>query len=145
VGLGERQSRVVQEQSPARRWVRVLGRLVFQGKVQLLDKAHELPKPQLDPGERPADAIGWADEDWWYLLPDAAPAPVVKVCRETGEPFVADAGRVAEELVELGVAKRDTKHNTIMAKVGGGSKRVLKLRRAEIDRLLHEPGAESPS
>jgi Domain of unknown function (DUF927) len=132
--LGRAQARVTEEERPSRRFLRVLATLVTQRRVALLSKEHS--------GIRETDMVGWCDEQFLYLLPEAAFQAVAKFCREAGETFPVREYRLREDLAKEGISVVDPDRQTTTAAIGGQTRRVLKLDRAAVEALL---GTEFPT
>ena len=58
--------------------------------------------PEQKPG---VDFIGWRDSEWFYLMPEATFAAVVRFCRDTGEHFPIRQERLKKDLAKAGVAE----------------------------------------
>ncbi|MBI3458453.1 MAG: DUF3854 domain-containing protein [Candidatus Rokubacteria bacterium] len=131
--LGRAQGRLVETERPSRRFLSVLLALVTQRKAVLLsrDDAGEDFRPGLD-------LLGWQDDEALYFIPEAAFGAVSRACREAGEPFPVRSTRLLKDLAEERLSECDADRHTTTAKIGGRSKRVLKLTRAAVAALLGE-------
>ena len=83
--------------------------------------------------------MGWQDEDFIYLLPDASFQAVAEFCREAGEFFPVRCDRLLRDFNREEVSECAAERNTTTARVGGQTRRVLKLRRDRAEALLGEP------
>jgi hypothetical protein len=88
------------------------------------------------------DLVGWQDAEALYLLPEAAHQAVTRFCREAGEPFPVRSERLRRDLAQEGLSECDPGRYTTTARVGGRSRRVLRLRLLAVEALL---GEEFPS
>jgi hypothetical protein len=130
------QSRLIEEEKPTGLFLRVLATLVTQRRVQLL------PKDQcIDRDYSGSPVIGWHDLDYLYLLPEAAFQAVGRFVRDAGETFPVSEQTLRHDLVQEEVAVHEKGRKTISARVGGGTHRVLKLRRALVEAAI---GADFP-
>ncbi|MBI4607920.1 MAG: hypothetical protein HY726_02785 [Candidatus Rokubacteria bacterium] len=91
---------------------------------------HVLLADQLDRGR--------LDEDSVYLLPDAAFRAVSRLCRDMGEPFPLRQDRLKRELARGRLSECDPRRHSVVARVGGQRRRVLRLRRRAVEALLEE-------
>lgn len=82
--------------------------------------------------------IGWQDDEWLYLIPDAAHKAVTHFCRDSGELFPIHRKRLYWELIQDRLAEGDAERLTTTARIGDGTKRVLKLNRMAVESLLGE-------
>lgn len=102
LSLGRAQGRLVEEERPTRRFLRVLLTLITQRRVLLL--------PRDEGGEGFSDGpplIGWQDEEALYLTPEAAVQAVGRFCRDGGEPFPFREERLKRDLAKEGLSECD--------------------------------------
>ena len=136
VGLGRAQGRLVETERPSRRFLGVLLAIMTQGRAVLLPK-------DISEGDPRSDAlIGWQDEESLYLMPDAVFQAVARFCRESGELFPIRQERLLRDLAREGLSEHDPGRHTTTVRIGGRSRRVLRLHRAAVEVLL---GEEIPS
>lgn len=127
--LAEGQNRLVSNERPELRFLRVIDELLVQVKVRLdhkdspSDSAYRIGSP-----EERAEMIGWRDEEHWYLLPDAAHKAVAQFCQQQGAPLYAHPERLREDLKLGGFTDCDTGRTTKTVKVGGRAQRLVKVR-----------------
>lgn len=137
--LGKAQGELVEHERPSRRFLSVLLNLVTQGRGVLLRGDH--------PGgyTRGPVLLGWQDNASLYLLPEGAYQAVVRFCRDSDEPFSASQSRLRDDLVleKLSEKGQDGRHTPVV-RVGGSTRRVLRLNRAAVEKLLDEPFPEPP-
>jgi hypothetical protein len=136
VEVGTRQAQSVEGERPSRRFLAVLATLLAQGKAVLLGK-----DLHCDTHSR-ASLVGWQDENFIFLLPDASFQAVAQFCREAGEFFPVRCERLLRDFNREEVSECAAGRNTTTARVGGQTRRVLKLRRDRAEALL---GEELPS
>jgi len=120
--IGEAQGNVLRDLEPVERFVTVLGTLLEQRRIRLVEKG---TSPRADDVE----AIGWYDQDYAYLLPEAARRRVATFLRESGETWSHSAHALHKALVRKGVVVPGTDGRPEMqVRVGDGKRRVLRLR-----------------
>ncbi len=120
--IGEAQSNVLRDLEPVERFVTVLGTLLEQRRIQLVEKGSS---PRADDVE----AIGWYDQDYAYLLPEAARRRVATFLRESGETWAHSAHALHKALVRKGIVIPGPDGRPEMqVRVGDGKRRVLRLR-----------------
>jgi hypothetical protein len=130
--LGGAQGKMLEEERPSLRFLRILLTLVTLGRVLLLHRdSTDVPKPGVD-------LLGWQDEDALYLNPEAAYHSVSRYCRDAGEPFSIRRDRLQKDLMLDGVAEVDDGRYTKTTRAGGRTRRVLWLKRPAVVTLLGE-------
>jgi hypothetical protein len=82
LSVGAGQGRLVAEERPTIRFLRLLATLVTQGRALLVDREDSKPT-----ANQRADFIGWHDDTRLYLLPEAAFGTVTRFARDSGAPF----------------------------------------------------------
>jgi hypothetical protein len=133
VTLGEAQGKLVEQEQPAKRFLSVLSTLLTQGKVVLFSKSH------FQGLIKNSDHIGWQDNQFIYLIPDAAFQAVVSFCRESGEVFITRTETLRRDLARLGLLEQDSSGYTRTVRFGGSlTKKVLQLRRGKVEELIGE-------
>ena len=121
-GIGEAQGGLLRDLEPAERFMSVLGTLLEQRRVRLVRKG---TSPRADDVE----AVGWYDEDFAYLLPEAARRRVATFLRESGEARAHSAHALHKALVRKGFVLPGPDHRPEMqVRVGDGKQRVLRVR-----------------
>ncbi|HVZ70935.1 MAG TPA: toprim domain-containing protein [Polyangia bacterium] len=120
--IGEEQGSNLKELEPAERFIAVLGTLLEQKRVRLVERGTV-------PREDVIEAIGWFDEEYAYLLPDAARRRVATFMRESGEAWGHSTHALHKALVRKGfaVAGFDGRPE-VQVRVGDGRRRVLRIR-----------------
>ena len=128
IGIAERQHRRLEEERPTRRFLTVLTELLAQSKVRL--NGVESPNESGD-----GDLIGWRDEEYIYLLPSVSFHRVAQFERDGGRHFGVKENTLRKALGEEGILTADDGHHTARARIGGQQRRVLKLVRAEVEKI----------
>jgi hypothetical protein len=120
-GIGDAQGTVLKELEPAERFVSILGTLLEQRRVRLLERGSS---PRADDVE----AIGWFDADYAYLLPEAARRRVATFLREAGEGWAYSAHALNKALVRRGVViPGPDARPEMQVRVGDAKRRVLRM------------------
>jgi 5S rRNA maturation endonuclease (ribonuclease M5) len=120
--IGETQGTVLRDLEPAERFITVLGTLLEQRRVRLVEKGNS---PRADDVE----AVGWFDQDFAYLLPEAARRRVATFLRESGEAWSHSAHALHKALVRKGIVVPGPDGRPEMqVRVGDGKRRVLRVR-----------------
>lgn len=133
LATGRAQGRLVEEERPSLRFLRVLHTLITQRRAVLLQRDQG---PDEYRGEAPL--IGWFDDDTLYLIPEAAFTVVSRCCRDAGEPFPVRESRLRADLCREGLSTPDPGRYTATVRVGGRPRRVLRLDREAVTALLGE-------
>ncbi len=118
--------------NPVARFVAVLRTLLLQGRVTTQPIGFELHAED----DRVTRAIGWADHDWFYLLPDAAYPAVAEAMRLSGQPLPIVQRTLWKHLAEAGfIGPGDGHRPTRKKAVGpdGRRERVIWVSRKKID------------
>lgn len=123
IAVAEHQASILLAANPADAFVSVLRTLMVQGRVMLLKK-HEARLS----GDARSDVVGWQDEAFAYLLPEAARRAVSAFARDSGETWPYTPTTLHRALVSAGVVipGADGRPET-QARVGGEKRRVLKV------------------
>ncbi len=132
--LGGAQARLVEGERPSLRFLRSILAMVSQGRGLLLPRDEKVPDPR--PG---VDFLGWGDDEGLYLLPEAVHMAVARFCRDAAEPFPVRRERLLKDLALEGLSECASERHTRSLIVGGAKRRVLSLRRPEVERLVGEP------
>jgi hypothetical protein len=131
---GCEQARAVTDERPTLRFLRVLQTVVLQKHAVLHPKSTSLQSAEDGTGT----FIGWRDDEHLYLLPDATYKEVNRFCRDEGEPFPVREKRIRKDLLLQKISEPDAGRTTASVNVGGKTRRVLRLRRAVVEKLLGE-------
>jgi hypothetical protein len=130
--LGRSQGRLVEEERPSRRFLRVLHTLLVQRRGVLLARS--------DGGEdlQGSELLGWQDNEFLYLIGEAAWHAVSRFCRDAGEVFPVREERLKQDLLKEGLAEPDPGRRTATVKIAGRTRRALRLNRAKVEELVGE-------
>lgn len=138
VESAESQSRAVEDERPSRRFLQILTAILTQRRGQLL------PKDVTETGATSEPALlGWQDDTFLYLQPDAAFQAVSRFARDAGEPFPITQSRLRKELEVDHISEPDTGRTTASVWVGGSTRRVLRLRRTAVEKMVGQAGASA--
>src|SRR5262249_2304713 len=107
--IRQEQERIVEDEKPTRRFLSVLYTIFTQGRARLLSKKDDEILRESKPG---VDFVGWSDDNFLYLLPEATFSTVVRFCRDTGEPFPIRQERLKRDLWKEGISECDPKRHT---------------------------------
>jgi hypothetical protein len=131
--VGAAQGRLVAEERPSLRFLRLLTTLIVQGRAVLAEREVGVVM-----GNGRADFIGWHDDLRLYLLPEAAFGAVTRYARESGSAFPMAEERLRRELAKEGLSEHDPGRLTKTVRIGGDVRKVLTLVRAHVDDALGE-------
>ncbi len=124
IDLAANQGGRVEEERPGKRFIEAMNALLDQGRAVFWHKDETEPRKP-SPGE---SAVGWRDEEGYYLLnPAAAYAAVHDFCQRAGEPFTFKQNAVWKDLKRLGITVCKNGRVTDVVKIYGQPKRVIKL------------------
>ena len=128
-----RQTQSVEGERPSRRFLSVLSTLLTQGRAVLIDRDR-------DPSSHAASApmVGWQDDEFLYLIPDAAFNAVARFCKDAGEFFPVRSERLLRDLNKDGFSDCVEGRNTATVTLGGRKRRVARLLRERVEALLGE-------
>lgn len=134
-----RQAQSVDGERPTRRFLSVLATLLTQGRVILLER-------ELDPNSYTGRAtiVGWQDDEFLYVIPDAVFNSVARFCKEAGEFFPVHSERLLRDLNKEGFSDCAEDRNTAAVTCGEKKRRVVRLRRQRVEAFLgeHLPNSE---
>jgi hypothetical protein len=120
------QGTTLREMEPAERFINVLGTLLEQKRIRLVERGNV-------PREDAIESVGWYDEDYAYLLPDAARRRVATFMRESGEAWAHSPHALHQALVRKGfVVPAPDGRPEVQVSVGGGKRRVLRVHLAAL-------------
>lgn len=136
--LGQQQARIIEGERPSQRFLTVLAAMLSQGRVVLL-RRDSRPEDYFGTGA----VVGWQDGDYVYLISDAAYQAVARFCRDAGEFFPVRSERLFRDLNREGLTECAEGRNTATTRVGGQVRRVVQVKRAQVEALLGEalPGS----
>lgn len=101
IRLSSEQSRRVEDQRPAKRFINALRSLMDAGRVSFGNRDDTEPKQPVA-GQEP---IGWEDKEFLYLNPDVAYKVVKGFCEHTDGAFTIKSSAVWRDLMEQGKSK----------------------------------------
>jgi hypothetical protein len=120
--IGEAQGSVLRDLEPAERFITVVGTLLAQQRVRLAERGAMLRSDDVE-------AIGWYDEQYAYLLPEAARRRVATFLRESGESWSHSAHALHKALIRKGYADPGPDGRAeVKVRVGDARRRVLRVR-----------------
>ncbi len=123
-------ARLLDGERPTQRFLEVLAGLLDQQRVAVLPTS---ARPESRDARDPRPFIGWGDEAFLYLVPEAVYGAVSRACRATGEPFPVRPITVAAALAREGhLAHAPDRHSTV-ERLGGHPRRVWKVKRTALD------------
>ena len=128
IQIGQEQAHVVEQENPVRRFLTVLLTIITQARVMIISTDDIRPEPK--PG---VEFLGWRDDEWFYLLPEATFAAVSRFCRDTGEQYPIRENRLRKDLAQAGISDCHAGHLTTTKRIGTDVHRVLKLNIKKIE------------
>jgi hypothetical protein len=129
--IGTTQGQLILAERPSHRFLKVLLTLAVKGFGVLLARDTE--------GTGLASLLGWQDDEALYLMPEAAWQAVTRFCREAGEAFPIREERLRRDLDKEGLLlDPDPDRLTSVVRIGPRTRRVLRLRRPEVERIVGE-------
>jgi len=128
----EAQAQRVERERPTLLFLQVLSGLVAQGKAKLYPKGNKEYIPE--PG---TELLGWYDDDYIYLLPEASYHLVARYLREEGRHFPVRETTLRKYLEEEGYLDRGTtRHKTSTIRDGTKVRRALRIRWERVKEYL---------
>lgn len=123
-------------------WLAALSDVLGSGRVYL--RSLDGVMPDLEPSKT-ARAIGWQDEDCYYLLPTVAQEEVLEALRRSGQPLAVGIQTLYRQLAEVGVLLKpsNSERYTPLRKIGGQPRRILQLRRSSLE-AAYDSGEGEP-
>ena len=128
IQIGHEQAHVVEQENPVRRFLTVLLTIIIQGRAIIILTDDIRPEPRSG-----VEFLGWRDDEWFYLLPEATFATVSRFCRDTGEQYPIRENRLRKDLVQAGISDCNAGHLTTTKRIGTDVHRVLKLNIKKIE------------
>lgn len=132
---------LVEEEDPIKRFTEILQALIYQNAVRITDRHNDLACM----GDKNGRPIGYFDEDWLYLIPEALWREIEVRCRETGGTFPIDKTSLFKTLKNRGLTKTDSKDRTRLTskvRLHGETRWVLQLKRGCISISAGTVGTE---
>jgi hypothetical protein len=97
-GIADEQSALFRHLDPVDHFLRVLGTLITQGRICLLDHRCDGPRPDIE-------MVGWRKEEMALVIPDAAHRRVALFVRETGGYWNPSRSALQKDLLARGVLR----------------------------------------
>lgn len=122
--IAQRQAQAVEQETLSEKFIRKLFSLLDSGTVSIPEKNYAYEA---------TDLVGYQDEDYFYLITDAAHRAVKKLCGEQGEAFSCTTKSLLRQLDEDGYLEKSGKERTRTIRLPNQKMiRVMFLRRAEV-------------
>ena len=118
--MARRQARSIEQDKPAHIFIRKFFALLESGQASVQQKNKPNPYP-------PKDLIAYEDEEFYYILNDAAHRAVRKLCEDQGELFAISSRSLPKALAEERLIECSDGENTKSIRVGSSTKRVVAL------------------
>ena len=125
---GEKQTRTQREETPIRKFLSVLEELLASRK-RTIESIDALVS---DFGDAAAadSRIGYCDQEYYYLLPNAVYNAVSGVLRDGGSDFPVSKARLFADLVKAGLAQSQGERNTVKKRIRDTNIRYLALKKS---------------
>ena len=124
VELGTRHSDRVGDEDVADLFLRTLSAMLTQGTITLLDR---------HAAEGPNTMVGWEDDEFVYLVPEAARREVSRYLQDSGRALTVGTRALNEALRARGaLVPSASGEGTRSERVGGRPRRITKLHRAHL-------------
>ena len=124
--VGETQGSALKDLEPAERFVTVLGTLLEQQRIRLAERGCVLRSDEVE-------AIDWYDDQFAYLMPEAARRRVATFLRESGDAWSHSSHALHKALVRKGYAEPGPDGRPeVKVRIGEGRRRVLRIRRSAL-------------
>ena len=125
-----KQARSIEQDKPAHIFVRKLYALIESGQATVLPKSNPYSCSA-------KDLVAYEDDEFYYLLNDAAHRAVRQLCEDQGELFVIGSRALPKALAEEKLIDCDG-GNTRSIRVGGRTVRVVALRKERARQIVEE-------
>lgn len=126
----QKQAQSIEQDKPAHIFVRKLFALVESGQVSVQQKSNPYPCVA-------KDLVAYEDDEFYYLLNDAAHRAVRQLCEDQGELFVIGSRSLPKALAEEKLIDCDG-GNTRSIRVGGRTVRVVALYKERAREIVEE-------
>jgi hypothetical protein len=140
VEVARGQGRLVAEERPTLRFLRLLATLVMQRRVELAEREAGVAMSRAG-----TEFIGWYDDARLHLVSEAAFGAVNRFARDSGSSFPISEDRLKRELSKESLSEHDPDRLLKTVRIGAGTKKVLCLVRERVDEVLGEPFPVVPS
>lgn len=124
------QAERVDAERPTLRYLEVLGDLLAQGKAYLLNRRDN--SKRIGGGAAGEELLGWYDDDYLYILPDASYNRVARFLRDESATLSVKKPTLAKYLLEEGLLVSDADGKTELLRVGSEVRRVWRLARHKV-------------
>lgn len=131
IKLSDTQALRLEMEDPIKRFQAILHVLIAQNKVRLESKALSVANNDLI-GGWDGELIGYYDDFYFYLIPEALWHTLQRFCISEGTHFPASRHTLYKMLRDKGLIETNNNRNTISERIQGKIKRVLKISRAGI-------------
>ena len=128
--MARKQARSIEQDKPAHIFVRKLYALIESGQATVLPKSNPYSCSA-------KDLVAYEDDEFYYLLNDAAHRAVRQLCEDQGELFVIGSRALPKALAEEKLIDCDG-GNTRSIRVGGRTVRVVALRKERARQIVEE-------
>lgn len=128
--LGAAQAGLVEDLRPTKQFLTTLAAVLAQGHSKLLPRYDPAPTDIRD------EILGWVDDESVYLLPELSYRAVSTFARESNHPFTTSLDRLRRDFAKEGLSQCEAGRNTTTVRIGGKSRRVLKLDRSAVERAI---------
>lgn len=128
--MAQKQARSIEQDKPAHIFVRKLYALIESGQATVLPKSNPYSYSA-------KDLVAYEDDEFYYLLNDAAHRAVRQLCEDQGELFVIGSRALPKALAEEKLIDCDG-GNTRSIRVGGRTVRVVALCKERARQIVEE-------
>lgn len=142
ISLANEHGQVIQQERPSKLFLQALETLFTQKKIHLeekelrgmiLEDADRWGVPKY--GETPSSImVGWVDDNYIYLLPEASFKEVASFYRESGSGFPVKEKALREYLRQEGVTEVDQGRTSKLERINGIRPHVLKIHKENMQR-----------
>ncbi len=127
LSVAQAHDRRVRQEDPAEVFLQTLSSLLAQNAV------HVAPKDAVGEGDGGGVEIGWQDEAYLYLIPDATRAAVARCLRDAGGHFPHSPRMLYKAMEKRGALVPGKDQATRFVKIGPKSRRVIQVPRQALD------------
>lgn len=127
----QKQAQSIEQDKPAHIFVRKLYALIESGQATVLPKSNPFSCSA-------KDLIAYDDDEYYYLLNDAAHRAVKKLCEDQGELFVIGSRNLPKALAEENLIDCGDGGNTRSIRVGSRTVRVVALNKERAKAIVEE-------
>ena len=124
--LAKKQSSSIEQDKPTHKFIQKLYSLIESGQAVLLDKNNLVEF-------KPANYVGYQDDEYYYLNADIAHKQVKRLCGEQEEAFSMSKNGLIKTLAEEGLTVCDKGKNTKSIRIGDKTLRFICLIKDKAD------------